>query len=132
MTDPNQAPTTRTFPRLYNPDRYEELGAIPQTAALFEPPPSGDEVTTNPLFRLRYLVLLTGLSAVLPVGLFDYPHEAVLYAREVRDRPQEFATNYFKVFGCPAEALNNEWACVSVIEFAGPLPKCRTELFEID
>jgi hypothetical protein len=106
-----------------------EFVAIPQTAALFEPPPTSDEVTTNPLFRRSYVVLLEGLCEDVPVGLFAHPEEAVLFARDVRSAPGEYAELYFRAVGGPVHP--RPWLSVSVIEFSGPLPYCRTELFNL-
>jgi hypothetical protein len=130
--------TLKTYPRLYvpSPEDYPETAidlaefvAIPQTAALFEPPPTDDVVTTNPLFQRRYLVLLTGVSEDIPVGLFEDPDEAGQFARDVYDNPDAHAARYFDATQRDMSLRNFRWLTVSVIEFSGPVPMNRAAVF---
>lgn len=128
--------TLDTFPRLYVPTSddeaavaYSEFTAIPQTAALFEPPPTDDVVTTNPLFERRFIVLLTGVSEDIPVGLFDQPEEAEQFARDVFENPDAHAARYFDATQRDMSLRNFRWLTVSVIEFSGPVPVNRACVF---
>lgn len=133
--------TVKTFPRLFVPPADEdartavelsEPAAIPQTVALFEPPPGAGAVTTNALFERRYLVVLTGVSEDVPVGLFECPDEANAFARDVFANPDAHAARYFDATDREMGLRNFRWLCVSVIEFSGPVPVNRAAVFSFD
>lgn len=111
---------------------YSELAAIPQAADLFEPP-SNDKHTRNALFEQRYLVVLTCTISDTPVGLFEHPDEAVEFARDVYTNPEPHSERYLEAIGLGLDGHSvrqpAEWLSVSVVEFSGPVPMCRTELF---
>jgi hypothetical protein len=135
---PDTLPLPSVFPRLWvapaDDDQaavdLAELAAIPATASLFEPPPTDDAIATNALFVPRFLVVLNGITKDAPVGLFELREEAVEFARAVRLDPEPYANHYYEAIGTPL--FKGGWIAVAVVEFSGPVPMHRTDLFEID
>jgi len=131
-----------TFPRLYVPPvdeesqaavEFSECATIPMTDGLFAPPPGGVTVAGSSLFVPRYLVLLAGLNEDVPVGIFEHANEAVEFARDVRDNPDLHAGRYYAAIERPNPSLlQHSWLNVTVIEFDGPVPVRRTELFDLN